>query len=244
MSPPPNGPMPCAVSQTAITATASSAVAAARLPKRSAAQKSGGNTAYGSGSTAIIGVEMPPNTNSATASVVNAIAASSTRRGAASGASRASHVQIAGATTRMPTAFAETGHPHGRRAVRPRSPRPAARASASRTRAPAAGPANAPKTRKTSTSRRCASDRSKRATLSSSHQPSRHSPVTSAAEKNVAPAPTPAENPTASAPTTTPGTTRGPQATSAASAIPVEGHMTAKPPANGKSAAAAMPTSQ
>ena len=45
MSPVPNGPIALAVHQTAMAATAASAVAASRLPNRSAAQKSGGNTA-------------------------------------------------------------------------------------------------------------------------------------------------------------------------------------------------------
>ena len=68
--------------------------------------------------------------------------------------------------------------------------------------------------------------------------------MVSAAEKKTAPGACPSDRPIATQPATRPAATLGPHATSAASAMPVEGHMTATPPASGKSAAAAMPASQ
>ena len=243
MSPAPKGPIRCAVHQTAMAPTARSAVAAARLSNRSAAQNSGGNTAYGSGSTAIIGVDWPAKISTETVSVANAIAASSARRGMGSAGRRSSQVQTTGATIRIPTA---SPSPATQTSVE-RSAHTAAPCSQSETALtsdPAAGPAIAPKTRNASTSRRCASERSKRATRTSSHQPRRSSAVASAAAPSAAAGGSPTEKPTATAPATSPGATLGPQATSAASAMPADGHMAAMPPSRGKSANAAMPAIQ
>ena len=67
-----------------------------------------------------MGVEWPANTNPATASVANAIAATSARRAVSErGAARASQVQIDGRDDEDADRFAEARHPDCRRPVRP-----------------------------------------------------------------------------------------------------------------------------